>query len=365
MTTTPLADIHAALGASFTDFAGWQMPVRYGSETAEHHAVRQAAGLFDLCHMGEIELEGAGAAAALDFALVGSASAITVGRAKYSMITDEDGGIIDDLIVYRLADEHFLIVANASNVDVVFDALRERVTGYDTTIRNTSGDWALIAVQGPMSVAVLQPLTDIELTALKYYSIDAGRLDNHDVLFARTGYTGEDGFEVFCKTDEAVAVWESIAAFGASHGLVPCGLACRDTLRLEAGMPLYGHELSRDLTPFDAGLGRVVVFGKPDGFVGEAALAPRKDTTPGRRLVGLVTSARRSPRAGYAVVDPATGDEVGEVTSGSPSPTLGHPIAMAYVRADLAEPGTKLAVSVRGATEDVEVVALPFYKRAS
>ena len=363
MTATPLAAVHTALGASFTDFAGWQMPVRYGSETAEHHAVRQAAGLFDLCHMGEIELEGPGAAAALDYALVGEASAVGVGRAKYSMIVDADGGIIDDLIVYRLADEHFLVVANASNADVVFDAIAERVAGYDTTIDNTSDRWALIAVQGPMCVAVLQPITDIELTALKYYSIDAGNLDGHDVLFARTGYTGEDGFEVFCRVDAAVDIWNAIMAAGAPHGLVPCGLACRDTLRLEAGMPLYGHELSRDLTPFDAGFGRVVVFGKPDGFVGDKALEAKKNEQVGRVLVGLESSARRSPRAGYAVVDPSTGQEVGEVTSGSPSPTLGKPIAMAYLDSALAVPGTRLAVLVRGASEDVEVVALPFYKR--
>jgi len=360
---TPLHDVHGALGASFTDFAGWQMPVRYGSETAEHRAVRTRVGLFDLTHMGEIELTGPGAAAALDHALVGRASAIGVGRARYSMICAEDGGIIDDLVVYRLAEEHFLVVANASNVAVVAPELAARAEGYDAAVRDTSADWALLAVQGPASAAIVAGLTDLDVVSLRYYAIDAGTLAGADVLLARTGYTGEDGFEVYCRPADAGAVWAALREAGEPHGLVPAGLACRDTLRLEAGMPLYGHELTRDVTPFEANLGRVVAFDKPAGFVGDAALARRKEQGPQRVLVGLVASGRRSPRAGYRVVDPGTGAEVGVVTSGAPSPTLERPIAMAFVPPALAAPGTRLAVSLRGALETADVVELPFYTR--
>ncbi|GAA1537657.1 glycine cleavage system aminomethyltransferase GcvT [Nocardioides humi] len=360
---TLLHDVHAALGASFTDFAGWQMPVRYGSETAEHRAVRATAGLFDLTHMGEIELTGPGAGAALDHALVGRPSAIGVGRARYSMICAEDGGIIDDLVVYRLADEHYLVVANASNVAVVAPELAARARGYDATVRDTSADWALLAVQGPASAAIVAELTALDVPSLKYYAIDAGTVAGIDVLLARTGYTGEDGFEVYCRPAEAPAVWAALQRAGDPHGLVPAGLACRDTLRLEAGMPLYGHELTRATTPYEANLGRVVVLDKPGGFVGREALAKREEDGPQRVLVGLAARGRRSPRAGYPVVDPATGAEVGEVTSGSPSPTLERPIAMAYVPPRLAAPGTRLAVSLRGALEDADVVDLPFYTR--
>ncbi|WGX99137.1 glycine cleavage system aminomethyltransferase GcvT [Nocardioides sp. L-11A] len=360
---TPLHDVHAALGASFTDFAGWQMPVRYGSETAEHRAVRTRAGLFDLTHMGEIELTGPGAGAALDHALVSRPSAIGVGRARYSMICAEDGGIIDDLVVYRLAEEHYLVVANASNVAVVAPELAARAAGYDVEVRDTSTDWALLAVQGPASAAIVAGLTELDVPSLRYYAIDAGVLAGIDVLLARTGYTGEDGFEVYCRPGDAATVWAALTDAGAERGLVPAGLACRDTLRLEAGMPLYGHELDRETTPFEANLGRVVVLDKPEGFVGDTALARRKEEGPQRVLVGLVAEGRRSPRAGYPVHDPATGAEVGVVTSGAPSPTLERPIAMAYVPPALAAPGTRLAVSLRGTLEAAEVVELPFYAR--
>lgn len=362
---TPLHAIHQSLGASFTDFAGWSMPVRYGSETAEHNAVRTTAGLFDLSHMGEIEVTGPEAGRALDRALVGRPSKIGLGRARYSMICAEDGGIIDDLVVYRLEAERYLVVANASNVHAVAPALTERAEGYDAVVRDASAEWALIAVQGPASAAIVAAVTDLDVPSLRYYAIDAGKVAGTDVLLARTGYTGEDGFEVYCAPSAAAAVWEAITEAGEPHGLIPAGLACRDTLRLEAGMPLYGHELSRETTPFEANLGRVVSFDKPDGFVGDAALAVRRDEGPRSTLVGLVATGRRSPRAGYTVVDPVAGDEIGIVTSGSPSPTLGRPIAMAYVRPELAVTGTKVQVVVRGSHEDAEIVDLPFYSRAT
>ncbi|TXR56102.1 glycine cleavage system aminomethyltransferase GcvT [Quadrisphaera setariae] len=362
---TPLAAVHRALGAKLVDFAGWAMPVRYGSETAEHLAVRTAAGLFDLSHMGEVVVSGPEAARALDRALVGRASAIGVGRARYSMLCAEDGGVLDDLVVYRLDQDRFFVVANAANADAVAAELTSRAAGFDAEVHDASAEWALVAVQGPRSAEVLAATSDADVAALRYYAVVEARLAGHEVLLARTGYTGEDGFEVYCGPDAAEDVWAALAAAGGPLGLVPAGLSCRDTLRLEAGMPLYGHELTRETTPFEAGLGRVVVFGKPDGFVGEQALARRRDEGPAAVLVGLVAEGKRSPRAGQAVVDPTSGEAVGTVTSGSPSPSLGSPIAMAHVPVALAEPGTRLEVDVRGSRVPAQVVALPFYTRAS
>ncbi|GAB2912394.1 glycine cleavage system aminomethyltransferase GcvT [Streptomyces mayteni] len=364
--TTPLDAVHRSLGAVMTDFAGWRMPLRYGSERAEHQAVRTAVGLFDLSHMGEIAVVGPAAGALLDHALVGEPSALAVGRARYTMICDERGGILDDLIVYRLADDEFLVVANAANTDPVLTALTERQAGFDAAVRDDRDRYALIAVQGPASPAVLGRLTDADLGALRYYAGLPGTVAGRPAMIARTGYTGEDGFELFCAAEDAGALWAALTEAGEPEGLVPCGLACRDTLRLEAGMPLYGNELTTETTPFDAGLGRVVRLGKPAGFVGRdalAAAAERAEERPPRVLVGLVATGRRVPRAGYPVVA-ADGTVVGAVTSGAPSPTLGRPIAMAYVDAAHAAPGTEgVAVDVRGTHERCEVVALPFYKR--
>jgi aminomethyltransferase len=360
---TPLHDVHVALGANLADFAGWSMPIRYGSDVAEHHAVRTAAGLFDLSHMGEIELTGPGAAAALDHALVGNPSKIAPGRARYSMLCDDNGGILDDLVVYRLAAERFLLVVNASNVAVAHEALTARSAAFETEVRDASEDWALIAVQGPAAVETVARLTELDVSALKYYSIAEADLQGASVLLARTGYTGEDGFEIYCRPQEAPDVWAEISAAGEEFGLVAAGLAARDTLRLEAGMPLYGHELSREVTPFEAGLGRLVALDKPSGFVGRSALAERHRQGPDVMLCGLVTAGPRSARQGYAVLDPATGEAVGRVTSGAPSPTLGRPIALAYVPTALSVPGTPLSVDIRGSVMDALVVDLPFYRR--
>ncbi|MFJ6740123.1 glycine cleavage system aminomethyltransferase GcvT [Streptomyces sp. NPDC091279] len=362
---TALDAVHRALGATMTDFAGWDMPLRYGSERDEHVAVRTRAGLFDLSHMGEITVTGPEAAALLNFALVGNLASAGVGRARYTMICRTDGGILDDLIVYRLAEAEFLVVANASNAQTVLDALRERSAGFDAEVRDDRDAYALIAVQGPESPGILKALTDADLDGLAYYTGLPGTVAGVPALIARTGYTGEDGFELFVEPGHAVALWQALTEAGAGAGLVPCGLSCRDTLRLEAGMPLYGHELSTALTPFDAGLGRVVKFEKEGDFVGRAALreaADRAASTPPRVLVGLVAEGRRVPRAGYQVV--SGGEVIGEVTSGTPSPTLGRPIAMAYVDAAHAAPGTPgVGVDIRGSHEPYEVVALPFYRR--
>jgi aminomethyltransferase len=364
---TPLRAVHERLGATMTGFAGWLMPLRYGSEIAEHRAVRGAAGLFDLSHMGEIAVSGPGAAAALDYALVGHLSALKPGRARYTMICAPDGGVLDDLIVYRLADTEFLVVANAANTAVVATGLRERAAGHQARVDDRTGDYALIAIQGPHAARILAPLTDIGLDQVRYYTGQRAVVAGRDVLLARTGYTGEDGFELFTAPGDAEPLWMALTGAGEADGLVPAGLAARDTLRLEAGMPLYGNELGTEVTPFDAGLGRVVVFDKPGDFVGRAALAERAEAGPQHALVGLTVGSRRVPRHGYPVL--WDGQPSGAVTSGAPSPTLGMPIAMAYLDPGTAEvaaqdaAGARLAVDIRGSAEPARIAGLPFYHR--
>ncbi|HEY8480413.1 MAG TPA: glycine cleavage system aminomethyltransferase GcvT [Spirillospora sp.] len=355
---TPLYDVHRDLGATIVDFAGHLMPLRYASETAEHRAVRTGAGLFDLSHMGEIFVSGPQAGPALDHALIGALAALPVGRARYTMLCAQDGGVLDDLIVYRLADTTWMVVANAANTGVVRDALVERAAAFEAVVDDRSDAYALLALQGPHSQRILEGFTDAPLDDLKYYGVLADRVAGVDALVARTGYTGEDGFELFVDASDAVALWKALAG---AEGVVPAGLAARDTLRLEAGMPLYGNELTPETTPFEAGLGRLVKLDKPGDFFGRTALAAQAQTPQGRRLAGLVARGRRAPRKGYQVVT-SDGTPCGVVTSGAPSPTLGKPIAMAYL--DSGAPDDGLAVDVRGRREPVDVVRLPFYKRS-
>jgi aminomethyltransferase len=350
-----------------TSFAGWQMPLRYGSETAEHQAVRRAAGLFDLSHMGEILVRGPGAGAALDYALTGQLSAMRPGRARYTMICAPDGGVLDDLVVYRQGEQDFLVIANAANTAVVFGELVSRAAGFDATVTDATQDYALIAVQGPAAAGILGPLAggplaEPGLADMKYYAGAFGDVAGRPAWVARTGYTGEDGFEVFCRPADAAAVWDALASAGGPAGLVPAGLAARDTLRLEAGMPLYGNELGPDLTPFEAGLGRVVKFDKPGDFVGRSALMARAAAGPRQVLVGLTLQSRRVARHGYPVF--ADGKEVGAVTSGAPSPTLGQPIAMAYLAADTDASDAVLTVGIRGEAVPARLTELPFYSRS-
>jgi aminomethyltransferase len=359
---SPLDDVHVAAGAAFTDFAGWKMPVRYGSDLAEHETVRTAAGLFDLSHMAEFMVGGTHAGAFLDYALAGQASVIKPGRAKYSLLLAEDGGILDDLVVYRLDDEHFWVVANAANHDVVAAALAERKADFDVAVTDETDTCALIAIQGPRAEEIAYGVIG-DLEDLRYYGIERGCVDYGgssdgyiEILVARTGYTGEDGFEIYIDSSAAVSLWNDLVAAGA----VPCGLAARDTLRLEAGMPLYGHELSVETFPVQAGIDRVVALGKPGDFVGRAAVEAGPPVGA-RVLVGLTAEGKRAGRAGYPVL--RDGVPVGEVTSGALSPTLGIPIAMAYVDPDAAEVGTELALDVRGTAIPARVVPLPFYSR--
>lgn len=368
--TTPLHERHVALGASFTDFGGWSMPVRYSSDLAEHHAVRTTAGIFDISHMAEFLVVGTEAGAFLDYALAGRLSTLVDDQAKYSLVLDPDGGIIDDVIVYRYGARRFMVVANAGNRDVVAAALAERALSFDVDVEDMTDRIALIAVQGPASQAILEATPELvdlvaPLDALKYYRMThagfaAGGEDAVAIDIGRTGYTGEDGFELYVPATSAVAVWDALMRAGEPRGLVPAGLASRDTLRLEAGMPLYGHELSREIVPAQAGLGRVVAVDKDD-FVGRAGLSAVV-AAGAPVLVGLVSDGKRAGRAGYAVF---SGDEaVGEITSGALSPTLGHPIAMAFVTPAVAEPGTELHLDVRGTRIPATVTPLPFYRRA-
>jgi aminomethyltransferase len=369
--STALEAVHESLGATFTDFAGWRMPVRYDSDLAEHRAVRQSAGLFDLSHMGEIHLRGPQAGEALDHAMAGKLSAVTVGRAKYTLLLTELGGVIDDVIVYRLAEDHFLVVANASNAVVDAEEIRARVAGFDVEVDDASDRTSLIAVQGPASEQILLDLLAAEdsgieglaaedITSMKYYRFAEGTYRGGDLLVARTGYTGEDGFELYVGDDSAEELWKALTAVGGDR-IVPCGLACRDTLRLEAGMPLYGNELSRDLLPAQAGMGRIVALSSKGDFVGrEATEAAQTEGLP--VLVGLAAEGRRAARAGSAVRD-GEGNEIGAVTSGVLSPTLGHPIALAYIDPAHREVGTELVVDVRGKDLPVRVVETPFYRR--
>ncbi|MGJ9406308.1 glycine cleavage system aminomethyltransferase GcvT [Nesterenkonia aurantiaca] len=398
MRETALSAAHAELGASFTDFGGWKMPLKYSSELEEHHAVRATAGLFDLSHMGEIRIVGPDAATFLNTALVGNLAAVKIGKAKYSLICREDGGILDDLIAYRIDEDEYLLVPNASNREVVAAALSERAAagpagsaapsdsptsagsaaseeaGFDVEVWDESEGISLIAVQGPVAQKIISSVVRANETflveELGYYAFTTVSIGGDEILLARTGYTGEDGFELFLPNDKAHALWLALLEAGSDDGLVPCGLACRDSLRLEAGMPLYGNELSTERVSFEAGL-PVVSFTKQENFTGRAALeaakAEGRGKTSGQRLVGLKGLGKRAGRGGYpvlAVEGAAAGETVGAVTSGLPSPTLGFPIAMAYVDVEHTEPGTRLDIDLRGKPQPFEVVPLPFYRRA-
>jgi aminomethyltransferase len=357
--------VHERLGATMTDFAGWLMPLRYKSETAEHNTVRVSAGLFDLSHMGEIAVTGPNAGAALDYAVCGWPSALAPGRARYTMLCAEDGGVLDDLVIYRQGADRFLVVANAANAAVVLPELQKRCSGAE--VQDETATTGLIAIQGPNAAGILSGTTDLDLAGMRYYAGAYGTVAGCRAWVARTGYTGEDGFEIFCAPEDCERVWivltqagETLLGPGDPAGLAPAGLAARDTLRLEAGMPLYGNELGRDMTPYEAGLGRVVRLDKPSDFVGRQALAARAAEGPRKALIGLVARSRRVPRHGYTVLS-QTGQNVGVVTSGAPSPTLRKPIAMAYVETGATGP---FGINVRGSVEPAEVTELPFYHRS-
>ncbi len=360
---TPLHDAHLELGGKMVPFAGWSMPVQYPTGIqAEHRAVREAAGLFDVSHMGEFEVRGPDALDLLQKVAVNDASVVEVGQAQYSALCHTDGTVVDDLLVYRRGPNHFLLVVNAANLESDFRWIESHAGEFDVLLEDHSDRWALLALQGPKSQEVLEGLTDLDLDALGYYRFDHGDVAGHPTLVARTGYTGEDGFELYLPPEAARPVWDALLEAGAPLGLVPCGLGSRDTLRLEVGYPLYGNDLDREHSALESMLGWIVKFEKGD-FVGRDALLAQKEEGVARRLVGLKLEGRGFPRPGYPVV--ADGEEVGQVTSGTSSPSLGVGIALARVRVGHHAAGTELAVRIRNREIPARVQRPPFWTEGS
>ncbi len=357
---TALHDAHLALGARLVPFGGFEMPVQYSSILKEHEAVRKAAGLFDLSHMAQFALSGADVGAWAESLTVNKVANMKPGQARYNIFTNEQGGAHDDVIFYRLSDERWLLVVNAGNADKMWAHVQAKRSG-DVALTNLHGERALIAIQGPRSVELLQPYVDADLAAMKYYSCAQARVrGGGDVLIARTGYTGEDGFELFLPSEDATGVWDLLLAENREKGLEPCGLGARDVLRLEAGMPLYGHEMTEEITPVQAGLGWAIKFDKPQ-FTGREALLAQRDADDFPRIVGLVMDGRVPARAGYPVF--SAGERVGEVRSGSFGPAVGKNIATALIEPGAAAEGTPLEVEVRGTRHPAVTAPLPFYKR--
>ena len=360
--TTPLHARHRALGARMTTFGGWEMPVQYAGIAEEHRAVRTAAGLFDVSHMGEIEIAGRDALAAVQRITSNDASRLEAGQAQYSALTTARGAPVDDLLVYRLADEHFLLVVNAANTardrDWIAAALE---TAADAVAVDTSRRYALLALQGPRARGILQALTAVELDGIPYYTFATGEVAGLRATISRTGYTGEDGFELFVAPQAAEPLWTALLEAGASAGLLPAGLGARDTLRLEAAMRLHGQDMDESTTLLEAGLGWIVGWDKGE-FVGREALAAQRAAGVERRLVGFEMLDPGIARAGYDVH--AAGERVGQVTSGTWAPSLGKAIGMAYVPVALAAVDTEIAIEIRGRRARARVVRMPFYKRA-
>jgi len=343
--TSPLHERHVELGASFTPFGPWNMPLRYGNELDEHRAVRSTAGLFDLSHMGEIRVWGAQAAEFLDHALLSAFSTLPVGKARYSMLVDATGAILDDLLTYRLAGDEFLVVPNAANTETVWEEFRARAAGFDVELADESADTALLAVQGPRAEQIIADLVagddESVVRTMKFYSAAPLTVAGVDTLLARTGYTGEDGFELYVSGADAAELWDALLNAGAAYDMLPAGLAARDSLRLEAGMAR--------------------AFASKEGdFVGRDALVGREPTSA---IVGLRGLGRRAAREGAEVY--LDGEQVGVVTSGQPAPVLGYPIALARLRPDVTAAGTALEVDIRGRRHPFEIVDLPFYRRAA
>ena len=367
---TPLHDWHVAHGGRMVEFGGWSMPVQYRSIVDEHQATRHAAGLFDISHMGRIRFDGAGAAQYLDSLVTRDVTRLKPGQVRYALMTNDDGGVLDDVLVYHLQDaaggSYYLLVVNASNRPKIIRWLGQHPEPSDVIVTDLTTSWAMIAVQGPLALGLVQPLVEQNLSALKYYWAAETRIAGHGGIVSRTGYTGEDGCELIVGNRAVVDLWEKLLAAGAAQGVMPAGLGARDTLRLEAGMPLYGHELNEQTHPYMAGLGFAVNL-EAEPFAGQSALRQAASDASYPRIVGLKLTGRRPAREGYPVLQRPEGSgearQVGQVTSGTFSPTLQQPIAMALVEAGAAAVGNQLEVDVRGQMVAAEVVPLPFYKR--
>lgn len=361
MKRTPLYDEHLRLGGKMVEFAGWEMPVQYSGVIPEHQNVRERVGLFDVSHMGEIWVSGPSAEAALQYLTCNNVAALYDGKAQYSAILNESGGVIDDIIIYRFNKDLFLLCVNASNADKDFEWL-SRKNPTDARIENASAEYGQIAVQGPRAIGLLAPLVkSSDLNALKPFHFVETELLGSKVIVARTGYTGEDGVEIFVKADRTADLWRLLLEHGASYGVMPCGLGARDSLRLEAAYPLHGHELAEDLPALESGLGWIVKFDKGD-FIGREALHALKEKGVPQKLVGFLLDEPGIARQGDTLE--VAGARVGTITSGTKTPTVNKALGMALLRADLAQPETKVSAVVRGRPIAAHVVPLPFYKRS-
>jgi aminomethyltransferase len=367
---TSLYEEHRALGARMIEFGGWEMPLQYTSILEEHRAVRSYAGLFDVSHMGEFEIAGPEALPFLQYVVPNDVGRLALHQALYTTLCLPSGGVIDDLLIYRLEEERYMMVVNAANIEKDFAWLTQQARRFGRLeLSDRSAATALLALQGPQAQRILQALTTVDLAAIRYYRCRPGAVAGVDCLISRTGYTGEDGFELYCAAADAPRLWRSLLERGrqlreseqeAGHGLLPAGLGARDTLRLEAGYCLYGHELDERTNPLEAGLGWTVKFEKGD-FIGRAALLKVRDQGPARRLIGLEMLERGVARGGYPLYD---GERlIGTLTSGAPSPTLNKNIGMGYVEAACAAPGRQIQVDIRGRRLAAQIVPLPFYKR--
>ncbi len=359
---TPLYDRHVAAEAKIVPFAGFEMPVQYRTGiTAEHRAVREAAGLFDVSHMGEFVVRGPQALDLVQHVSVNDAAQIEVGQAQYSAMCLENGCVVDDLLVYRFADRYMLVV-NASNLDKDWNWIEGHAQAFECELEDVSQDTGLLALQGPAAREILRPLAGIDIDDVKYYRFAEGEVAGVPAVISGTGYTGEDGFELYVGANDAPALWDALMEAGADAGLLPVGLGARDSLRLEMGYALYGNDLDEQHTTLESGLGWVTKMNKGD-FVGREALAAQRESGVARRLVGMRLEGRGFPRPGYDIVH--EGEVVGTVTSGTVSPSLGSGIAMGYVPVDLAKPDTRLQIDLRGRPVDALVQRPPFYTGGS
>jgi aminomethyltransferase len=356
--STPLNAVHRSLSARMVDFGGWDMPVQYTSIIDEHHAVRKAVGLFDVSHMGEIEIRGPQALALTDYVATSAVSKLQPGQAQYAGLLYGHGGFVDDILVYKVDDNHFFLCVNAANQEKDYQHI-ESVNRLDAEVDFASSRYAQLAVQGPKAAATVQKLTSVDLSSIRYYRFADGDVNGIPARIARTGYTGEDCFELFIPPETAEPMWHKLLEAGAEFGIKPCGLGARNTLRLEAGMALYGHEISASITPLEAGLARNVDMTKT--FVGREALERQQQKGIHRKLVGFEMRGRGIARDGYEVF--VDSQPAGWVTSGSPSPTLNKNIGLCYLPASQAEPGRPIHVLIRGQQVEAATVGTPFYKR--
>ncbi len=357
---TSLHANHLRLGARMVDFGGWEMPVFYSGIIEEHLAVRRAAGLFDVSHMGEIEIRGPEAFQLTDHVTSNAVSRLSLGQAQYSALLYPHGGFVDDILVHKVAEDHYFLCVNAANQEKDFEHIRQ-ANRWQAEVEFAGPRYAQLAVQGPLALATLQPLTPLELSEIRYYHFLDGDVDGVQARVARTGYTGEDGFEVYLPAAEAPALWDKLLEAGSSHGIRPCGLGARNTLRLEAAMALYGHEIDASITPLEAGLGWIAKLDKGD-FIGREALLRQKERGVTRKLTGIQMRGREIARDGYEVY--LDGQAAGWVTSGGPAPALNKNIGLCYLPAEKAEPGTAVEVMIRGRLAEAQTVPIPFYKRA-